>query len=221
MLVGIFLVLGIEGGCASGGGAKTVGDRPSKDAGRPTVKKSYVERGKASWYGPQFHGRTTASGEVYDMHGLSAAHKKLPFGTVVRVTNLENGLTVDVPINDRGPFVGNRILDLSFGAAQRLEMVEAGVVRVKIEVVSRSSPTVATGTTSGEYIVQVGAFRSRRHAEDLVSQLRSVDRNLAVYSSTDGWHRVQVRGFDRRERAERLRSSLLEMGIDAVVLERH
>ena len=93
--------------------------------------------GKASWYGPKFHGRTTASGEPFDMHGLTAAHRTLPFGTRVRVTNEANGKTVVVRINDRGPFVGKRVIDLSRKAAQVIGLVKTGVGRVKIEVLDR------------------------------------------------------------------------------------
>lgn len=94
--------------------------------------------GSASWYGPKFHGRTTASGEPFDMHDLTAAHRTLPFGTQIRVTNPRNGKSVTVRINDRGPFAGNRILDLSRKAAQALGLVKAGVGRVKIEVLGRA-----------------------------------------------------------------------------------
>lgn len=92
--------------------------------------------GAASWYGDKFHGRRTANGERYDMHKLTAAHKTLPFGTKVRVTNNENGKSVVVRINDRGPFVGKRVIDLSRGAAAAVGMIRSGVAPVSIEVVS-------------------------------------------------------------------------------------
>ncbi len=97
-----------------------------------------VQHGKASWYGKAFHGRLTASGERYNMHAPTAAHKSLPFGTRVRVTNLDNGKHTVVRINDRGPFVKGRIIDLSYGAAKKIQMLQAGVVRVKLEILSRS-----------------------------------------------------------------------------------
>jgi rare lipoprotein A len=93
-----------------------------------------VFSGPASWYGGYFHGRTTANGERYDMNGLTAAHRSLPFGTKVRVTNLKNGRSVTVRINDRGPYVGKRIIDLSRGAAQAVNMIRAGVALVRLEV---------------------------------------------------------------------------------------
>jgi rare lipoprotein A len=98
------------------------------------VAGGHSETGVASWYGRKYHGRATASGERYDMHRLTAAHPTLPFGTRVRVTNLENGREVEVRINDRGPFRKGRILDLSYAAAQELRMVEQGVARVRIVV---------------------------------------------------------------------------------------
>lgn len=92
-----------------------------------------VMQGSASYYGPKYHGRKTASGEVFDMYQYTAAHQQLPFGTKLRVTNLQNGKSVMVRINDRGPFVGNRILDLSYGAAKQIDMLSSGVVEVKLE----------------------------------------------------------------------------------------
>ena len=97
----------------------------------------YSPIGKASWYGSDFHGRLTASGEVYDMGGLTAAHRRLPFGRQVKVTNLHNGKSVIVRINDRGPYKFGRIIDLSYAAAKRLKMVKKGIVLVKIELLSR------------------------------------------------------------------------------------
>ncbi len=102
------------------------------------------EGGVASYYAHQYHGRTTANGEIFDMNAMTAAHKTLPFGTRVKVTNLQNGKSVTVRINDRGPFVKGRIIDLSFAAAKRLDIVEAGIARVKLERVS--GPADALGS---------------------------------------------------------------------------
>ena len=97
--------------------------------------------GLASWYGPRFHGRRAASGEIFNQHQLTAAHRRLPFGTQVKVTNLDNGKSVLVRINDRGPYVKGRILDLSRAAAHELEMTEDGTVRVKLEILSSPQST--------------------------------------------------------------------------------
>ena len=97
-----------------------------------------MQRGVASWYGPVFHGRRTANGERFNTNAMTAAHRSLPFGTRVRVTNLENGRRVVVRVDDRGPYVGGRVIDLSAAAARHLDMVEDGVVRVRVEVVGRA-----------------------------------------------------------------------------------
>lgn len=104
---------------------------------KPTERAAYVERGQASWYGPGFHGRHTASGERFDQDALTAAHRRLPLGTRVTVTNLDNGRSVRVAINDRGPYVDGRVIDLSRAAARRLGMIDDGVVRVRIEATRR------------------------------------------------------------------------------------
>jgi rare lipoprotein A len=100
------------------------------------VASGWTQSGVASWYGEPFHGRTTASGETYDMNQLSCAHKRLPFGTRLRVENLDNGRSITLPVNDRGPFVAGRIVDVSKKAAEELGMMEAGTARVRITVVS-------------------------------------------------------------------------------------
>ncbi|MFO1153339.1 MAG: septal ring lytic transglycosylase RlpA family protein [Rhodospirillales bacterium] len=98
---------------------------------------SFVQRGLASWYGPGFHGKKTASGDTFDQNDLTAAHRKLPLGTKATVTNLENGKQVDVEINDRGPYVGGRVIDLSKAAAEKIDMKGDGTARVKVEAGSQ------------------------------------------------------------------------------------
>jgi rare lipoprotein A len=102
-----------------------------------TNGRPWTAAGPASWYGPKFHGRQTANGEQFDMNQMTAAHRTLPFGTKVRVTNRSNGRSVVVRINDRGPFVRNRVIDLSRGAAQTVGMIDSGVAPVKLEVLDR------------------------------------------------------------------------------------
>ncbi len=105
--------------------------------GAPVTASAYEQVGNACWYGPRLHGRITASGERFNQNQLTAAHQSLPFGTKVRITNLENKKTVRVTINDRGPHAGNCAIDLSRAAARRLSMMESGIVRVRIEAPSR------------------------------------------------------------------------------------
>ena len=117
------------------GGCRIAAPPARKHMGRPTP--GGTRQGLASWYGGKFHGRKTASGERFDKHAMTAAHRSLPFGTRVKVTNLENGRSVIVRINDRGPFAKKRIIDVSRAAARKLGMLQAGLVRVKIRVLSR------------------------------------------------------------------------------------
>ncbi|MDD4952719.1 MAG: septal ring lytic transglycosylase RlpA family protein, partial [Desulfovibrionaceae bacterium] len=122
----------------------------------------YSRTGIASWYGEDFHGKPTASGETYDMHALTAAHKTLPLGTRVRVTNLSNGRWVDLTVNDRGPFVGDRLIDLSYAAARRIDSAASGLARVRVEALGSGDapgPVYASSAGSGRlYYVQVGAY---------------------------------------------------------------
>jgi rare lipoprotein A len=114
-------------------------DPPTSEQVLPTdpahIQSKPHQIGFSSYYAHKFHGRPTASGEIFDMNGLSAAHRELPLGTIIRVTHLGNGKSIVVKVNDRGPFVEGRILDLSLGAARKLEMIEAGVAKVMIEIV--------------------------------------------------------------------------------------
>lgn len=170
-----------------------------------------IERGIASWYGPGFHGRQTASGERYNMHAMTAAHQTLPFGTVVEVRNLESGKTARVKINDRGPFVGNRIIDLSKRAAQELGIYGPGTALVELVAVGLEP----IGGFS--FTVQLGAFRDIRRAESLAEQVRDDYPEVTVRS--DGvWSRVQLGAFTNRKDALRFAHRLSSRGLDAVVV---
>jgi rare lipoprotein A len=149
----------------------------------------YMEEGNASWYGVPFHGRHASNGEIYDMYKLTAAHRTLPFETMVRVTNLNNGKSTVVRITDRGPFVDNRIIDLSLAAAREVESVGPGVVPVRVEVLGGVDPT------AGFFTVQVGAFRERANAERLRDRLNVSYSPIFIqqYDSPDGvFYRVRV-----------------------------
>jgi len=133
------------------------------------VRKSaagFVQVGIASWYGPGFHGSKTASGEIYNMYKLTAAHKTLPLGTFVKVINLENGRSVIVKINDRGPFVPGRIIDLSYAAAKRLGMLKKGTAKVEIIALGKKVDHryLPENYYRGNFFVQVGAFRNKFNA---------------------------------------------------------
>ncbi len=166
----------------------------------------YQEEGVASWYGRDFHGRKTANGEIYDMHALTAAHKTLPLDTWVRVTNMANNREVTLRVNDRGPFVRDRVIDLSYAGARELGMVEAGTTPVRIEALGKPEEREIDGRMTtvlvqprsyqeGRFAVQVGSFRNRDNAENLAASLRpeyglvtleNFDRGDAVF------YRVQV-----------------------------
>jgi len=190
--------------------AGCTGYRQRAELGRP----GFRERGVASWYGPGFHGRLTASGEVYDMDGLTAAHKKLPFDTVVEVLNRDNGRAVRVRINDRGPFVRGRIIDLSRGAARAIDMVGAGIAQVTLTVVS--SPDSSPQARARQWIVQAGAFSDRVRAEQHLLRVAEIDRR-AELSSDAGMHRIVIGPFGRDKEARRIAASLERRGIAAFV----
>ncbi|MCS6951845.1 MAG: septal ring lytic transglycosylase RlpA family protein [Bryobacterales bacterium] len=140
----------------------------------------WTETGIASWYGRPYHGRRTASGEIYDMEQLTAAHRTLPFGTWVHVRNLDNRRAVVVRINDRGPFVEGRIVDLSRAAARRLAMIGPGTARVRLEVIAPAAPP-----ERGPFGVQVGAFRDRANAERARDRARRFGESRLVFRDGD------------------------------------
>jgi len=164
-----------------------------------------IEEGVASWYGVPYHGRRAANGEIYDMHKLTAAHRTLPFNTVVRVRNLKNNLTTEVRITDRGPFVEGRIIDLSLAAARDIDMVADGVARVRLELLS--APDLGPDL----FTVQVGAFRSRDNAVRLRQNLERRYQPVFVveYDSPNGmFYRVRVGRVQTETAAKRLADKL-------------
>ncbi len=175
-----------------------------------------VEYGQASWYGRDFHGRRTANGEIYDMYKISAAHKTLPLGTRVRVTNRNNGRTVTVRINDRGPYVRGRIIDLSYGAAQALGMVDKGVVPVKVEVLSLGDNRYykvggQPVRSSLRFTVQVGSFLREENAQALKRSLASRFKDVYIRRWDDSrkvYYRVRVGRFSREADARLLAQKL-------------
>lgn len=172
---------------------------------QPAVPGVYAEEGVASWYGIPFDGRRTSNGEIYDMHQFTAAHRTLPFGAVVRVTNLRNGRQTQVRVNDRGPFVANRVIDLSLSAAQAIEMVGTGTAPVRLEVIGGPNPQV------GFFGVQVGAFQQQDNAERLRAQLatRYSPVTIALYDSPNGlFYRVRVGRLPSEDAARRLGDQL-------------
>ncbi|HUJ81359.1 MAG TPA: septal ring lytic transglycosylase RlpA family protein [Candidatus Acidoferrales bacterium] len=165
----------------------------------------YAEEGVASWYGIPFDGHRTSNGEIYDMHQFTAAHRTLPFGAVVRVTNLRNGKQTEVRINDRGPFVANRVIDLSLSAAQAIDMVGTGTAPVRLEMISGSNPHV------GYFGVQVGAFQQQDNAARLQARLAASYSpvNIVPYDSPNGlFYRVRVGRVPTENAARQLADQL-------------
>ncbi len=172
---------------------------------QPAVPGAYVEEGVASWYGIPFNGHRTSNGEIYDMYQFTAAHRTLPFGAVVRVTNLRNGKQTEVRINDRGPFVANRVIDLSLSAAQAIDMVGTGTAAVRLEIMGGPNPQI------GFFGVQVGAFQLQANAERLRADLstRYSPVSIALYDSPNGlFYRVRVGRLPSQDAARQLADQL-------------
>jgi rare lipoprotein A len=172
-----------------------------------------LQRGTASWYGSNFQGHRTASGQRFDMNGKTAAHPSLPFGTQLGVRNIRTGREVLVRVNDRGPYSKGRIIDLSYAAAKEIGLVGPGTASVELYLMP------ATGAPL-RYTVQIGAFDDPGRA---VALKREIARYYpeAVVDSDGTWHRVQIGAFDDRDHAESLRRELIVIGMQAVVVSAH
>jgi len=188
--------------------------------------REFTQNGRASWYGTKFHGNLTSSGEPYDMYKMTAAHKTLPLPSYVRVRNLENDKQVIVKVNDRGPFVDGRVIDLSYAAAQKLGIVKNGTAKVALEVLATPSSSnsvtnsdetmVAAASSPRKYFVQVGAFSDLVNAENFRDQLASQSIEPAVVRSYAGingdMHKVQVGPVNSSQDLQKLESRLTELG---------
>ncbi len=184
---------------------------------RKPVSIGYEEVGYASWYGPKFHGRRTSSGEIFNMYDMTCAHRTLPLGTMLLVTNLENGRSVIVRVNDRGPFVRGRIIDLSYAAARSLRMVRKGVVKVRIRVISLKPIWKPKGK---KVWIQVAAFRVRRNAEVLSKRLRRLGKPLIIPYRAGGItiYRVRFGPFRTYGEALRFARKLYLSGLTPIVV---
>lgn len=169
-----------------------------------TTANGFTEVGVASWYGPGFHGKLTANGERYNQNAMTAAHKLLPFNTDIRVTNLDNGRSTVVRINDRGPFVANRVIDLSRRAAEQIGMIGAGTARVRLEAVGGKKPVLTPdGDMLGRFYVQIGAFGVPANARKLVLTIKKMGLpGRILRSRSSSLQYVQVGPFPSIDRAE-------------------
>ena len=181
--------------------------------------KGYHEKGIASWYGSKFHGRRTSSGEPYDMHLATAAHKALPLPTYAEVTNLDNGRKVIVKINDRGPFKDKRIIDMSYGAALRLDMIATGTARVEVRAIDvggdgEIAHTPSTNTVTSGTWLQAGAYSRREGAQQLAGRLEAADLEPASVQKIDGLYRVRLGPYESDTEAQRVIDRAIELGFD-------
>ena len=193
--------------------------------------RGFRQRGLASWYGKKFHGRKTSNGEIYNMYEISAAHKTLPFDTFVRVHNLANGKKLDVRINDRGPFVRGRIIDLSYKAAQELGVVGPGTATVEIVALGtavKPEREVKAEKTykpvdyySGNFTFQVGAFIDGQNAENLKLKLDQKYKNAHIAKFDNGseiFYRVRVGKFSTLEQARAQEKIMIDDGYDPIII---
>jgi rare lipoprotein A len=200
----LLLVLGLAAGCQR---RPVIAPSPAPTPSPAPVPGVWEREGLASWYGLPFHDRRAADGEIYNMYQMVAAHRTLPFNSEVRVTDLQNGRQVVVRIIDRGPFVENRIIDLSFAAARALNMVGPGVAPVRLELLSGGNPE------AGEFTVQVGAFAVRANAERLEQRLETRWGPVYIqdYDSPNGMlYRVRVGRVQSEAAGNRLARQLRE-----------
>jgi rare lipoprotein A len=180
-------------------------EEPEEDADiflvSPNATPISTETGVASWYGPPYHNRRGSNGEIYNMHALTAAHRTLPLGSIVRVTNLKTGNSTLVRITDRGPFIEGRILDLSLAAAKKVDVWQAGLAKVRVDVLQTPSPI----NSGGKWAVQIGAFEDEKSAGRLADHLTRKYRTAKVlrFASPTGdwWVRVRVKD-DEKQRAQ-------------------
>jgi len=194
----------------------------------PTIQPPKVAHVVASWYGSEFHGRPTSSGEIFNMYAMTCAHKELPFGTKLRVTNSRNNSSVIVTVNDRGPFIPGRDLDLSYAAAREIGLTGPGVERVRIEYLGRDmryakrvgvAPLVAVGP----FTIQIGSFTEESNAQRLKQGLELRYRDVyitTIYLNGQRFYRVRIGTFDDRERAYLFAKTLAEEGYSTFITKK-
>ena len=197
---------------------------PPAPAVEKASKPGPSQTGFASWYGPGFHGKLTTSGRTYDQNDHTAAHRTLPLGTRVRVTNLGNGKSTDVTITDRGPFVKDRIVDLSYTAAQEIGMIEKGTARVRLEVLD-GPVKVEEIRSSLDYTLQFGSFAQMEKAmslKELLNQAFPPSDVSVVRFDKDGstYLRVQAGVFTDRGAAEARARRMTEQGFSVIIMEK-
>ncbi len=180
--------------------AGTAGARvaPGASPAVPMYTEHYVEEGMASWYGPQFNGRRAANGKVFDQNAMTAAHRTLPMGSIIKVTNLRTGQSATMEVTDRGPFVPDRMIDLSMGAAKELGIYATGTAPVRLELVSSPKPP----GVEGRWCVQIGVFKDEENSLGLKAELlkKYTDSQVLEFTGPDGhWVRIKPPNGDKAE----------------------
>ena len=178
------------------------------------------QQGVASWYGPGFHGKKTTSGTVYDQYAMTAAHQTLPLGSSVLVTNLANGKSVTVLINDRGPFVKDRVIDLSYAAARAVDMIRPGTAPVRVEVLDTGGYDLKAIPHRLDYTLQVGAFADPDKARELKARLENRYDRPVVIEPHESYYRVRLGTFVGHSEASEYGARLSREGLPVVVVEK-
>lgn len=183
----------------------------------PANSTGVLQSGMASWYGPGFHGKLTANGEVYNQHDLTAAHRTLPLGTRVMVTNANTNQAIEVRINDRGPYVGDRLIDLSYAAARSIGVYGPGVAPVRLEVLASVTPVLSVA-----YAVQLGSYADASQASALKSRMTGRYPDVYISPMDTGLKRyylVRLGPFTRREEALSRAEDIAQTGMQVIVVE--
>lgn len=230
LVLAVILAILLLGAC----GGRRSGKKVKLPPPITNPKIGWTQVGVASWYGPPYHGRKTSNGETYDMNEMTAAHKRLPFNTWLSVKNIANGHTTQVRINDRGPFVGKRIIDLSRAAATDIRMIGSGIARVRLTVVRppkgnprRSgrrgrSPAAPVTPRKARFDIQIGVFAKRSNAESLASRANRRGHRATVHPFTRGGaarYRVVVSGGSSGQANARL-NTLKRQGFEGFLIPR-
>ncbi len=215
---GCSVVKGIVGGPWGGSSGGTPGQDCYEQFGRTycpmTSAAGFVETGVASWYGADFHGKPTALGEPYNMYAMTAAHKTLPLPTRVRVTNIENGRSAELRVNDRGPFVGDRVIDLSYSAARELGVYRAGTARVRIEALEAGGSRQPVSAGGAYVYLQAGAFAFRENAVKLYYRIQEAGvSGVYIRRKPNGIYAVWVGPLENQRQTATLKRRLANLGI--------
>lgn len=217
----VILLSGCLGGSVtySGGevSGRVEGDLGTVISSSGSADGELIQTGNASWYGGRFHGQATASGEIFNKWDNTAAHRKLPLGTWLIVERVSNGRQVKVKVNDRGPFVEGRIIDLARGAAGELNMVDDGVAQVRLYRIGGPDAEVDR-STGGYFTIQVGSFTEKSNALDLKTKLSKQFDDVHVTYAYDKYHRVRVGKYDSEGEADATSETLRSMGMNTWVV---